>query len=319
VSTLVNHVSLLIVIANLIYVSLQIFTVLAAIPDKYQKERIYTIMTCSDRVQAQADVGCGLLMMSKTLYSSRQNQSPYSIEYRDYTNMLERYIEIVKELQKQRAVSNWISEFRSKWNWIDVLLSSKTSRPFNSDITGRKNEGTDITQPSFVLDTTRQYDGHSAANSDSIDSDGNAELNYSDEDDDSRYGPGGSPSTSFDMVTATGAGFNSVNGAYNLHGNHDGVKKFSRHCRVNDREQVFSLYRCRLNDGSRRWYISIVPEHIDPGTNKDIDFYYAPATGLDIELPPTDQWHSISEGRDPPPRLSYTLDEVLVPRHPDYC
>ena len=58
--------------------------------------------------------------------------------------------------------------------------------------------------------TSRQYNGNSAANSDSVDSDGNADLNYSEEDDDLRYDPAESSPISFDAFTATRAGLDYV-------------------------------------------------------------------------------------------------------------
>mmetsp|Transcript_22175 Transcript_22175/g.34309 ORF Transcript_22175/g.34309 Transcript_22175/m.34309 type:complete len:162 (-) Transcript_22175:598-1083(-) len=53
---------------------------------------------------------------------------------------------------------------------------------------------------------------------------------------------------------------------------------------------VFTLYRCKMNNGSHQWYISIVPPNKQPGTNADIDFYYAPSRARTggFETPPQD-------------------------------
>lgn len=41
------------------------------------------------------------------------------------------------------------------------------------------------------------------------------------------------------------------------------------------RTPTFTLYRCKLDTGDYRWYISIVPQNQMPGTQQDKDFYYA--------------------------------------------
>ena len=50
----------------------------------------------------------------------------------------------------------------------------------------------------------------------------------------------------------------------------------AKYCKIgmwNNENINFSLFRCKLSDETRRWYISIVPKNIQPGTNKDVDFY----------------------------------------------
>jgi hypothetical protein len=278
-------------------------------------------MTCPDKVP-HIDAGFGLISIVRAIYSLRQNQHQYTPDYRHFTLMLDRYMEVLRDLQKQKEVANWIDDVREKWNWIDHLFSSNNSRSMSSESTRRNDERAIIVQPSYIEATSRQYEGNSAANSDSVDSDG--ALNYSEEDEDSRYDPAVSSPVSFDIVTATGAGLGDVNGAYNLHGSHDGVKKFRKISRIQGREEVFTLYRCKLSDGMKRWFISIVPVDIAPGTNKDVDFYSAPATGDIDEMPPTDRWFLQHHGRAPPPKLSFgdedeILEQVDPTRPSDYC
>jgi len=69
-------------------------------------------------------------------------------------------------------------------------------------------------------------------------------------------------------------------------------------------EQKFGLFRCRLSDNSKRWYISIVPKNNNPGTSKDIDFYFQVATGEATELPGMSHW-ALARGPevDPSPTL----------------
>merc|ERR1712008_367456 len=79
----------------------------------------------------------------------------------------------------------------------------------------------------------------------------------------------------------------------------------------NSHDETFSLFRCRLSDNTRRWYISIVPKNIQPGTNKDSDFYYGAATGDQSELPDTVMWVTAKEnGKDPAPNVTYKCDPI---------
>ena len=50
---------------------------------------------------------------------------------------------------------------------------------------------------------------------------------------------------------------------------------------------------------TRKWYISIVPVGMPPGTSADIDFYYAIPD--ESETPPYDGWVTCDEGINPPP------------------
>ena len=118
---------------------------------------------------SNSDVGCGLLAVGKALFASRQNHSHFSMEYRNFTNMLERYVEVLKELLRQREVANWMAEYRVKWSWVDHLLYSNASRSINSGGTVRKDDVAVIAQPPYIEATSRQYGGNSAANSDSVD------------------------------------------------------------------------------------------------------------------------------------------------------
>ena len=282
---------------------------IAAIPDKYQRERITAILTCQEKIDLGTDIACGILPMVKTLYSIRQNPNHYATDFRNYNMILERYMEVVRDLQKQREVSNTLDEIRGKSNWVDQLLSSNPNRQISSvEGTRRRDERAVIAQPAYIEATSRHYDGNSAANSDSADSEN--VLHYSEEDDDSRYDAAESSPLTFEVVTVSGAGQDFINGAYNLQGEHDHVKKYKKISRHQEKEQTFVLYRCKLNDGYRRWYISIVPDNMSPGTSKDIDFYYAHAKGEEYEMPPMDNWVTCSpHGRAPPPKLAYTVDE----------
>ena len=109
-------------------------------------------------------------------------------------------------------------------------------------------------------------------------------------------------------ITVEGAGLQEVNGTYLRCGKHDRVSKFVRSTRYNGRSVDFMLFRTILLNGKRRWYISIVPENQQLGTEEDIDFYKSKATSTDCNIPPRDGWIAIPSngGANPPPRVYYT-------------
>lgn len=208
---------------------------------------------------------------------------------------VERYINAVKELSKLQKVHEWMSKHRDQWIWMDQWLGSDgvTQQQFRSDLSGRR----DVHPPAPPIN-------HS-------DSDMNPGMgNESDDDDDnSRYDQvdgfnGGG------KVIVHGAGVPAVNGTYILSDECDTVGKYVKDGVWKTQSQVFSLFRCQLSDHTRRWYISIVPKNHVPGTNKDIDFYSAPATGIEHETPP-DRWTTAKEGLDKPPVCTWKPDDEL--------
>jgi hypothetical protein len=108
-------------------------------------------------------------------------------------------------------------------------------------------------------------------------------------------------------MTVEGAGLREINGTYRRCGGNDGVSKYVRPSRYNGRLVNFMLFRCKLNDGTRRWYISIVPADVNPGTIQDIDFYAAQLSPgvVDHSIPPRDGWIAIPSngGASPPPTV----------------
>jgi regulator of replication initiation timing len=116
------------------------------------------------------------------------------------------------------------------------------------------------------------------------------EANSDSEDDDSAF-----DENLVKEMTVEGAGLRDINGTYARIGQNDNVSKFMRTSRYNGRSVDFMLFRCRLTDGSRRWYISIIPENAHPGTTQDIDFYaVVPSQQRSVFdpniLPPRDGW-----------------------------
>jgi hypothetical protein len=64
-----------------------------------------------------------------------------------------------------------------------------------------------------------------------------------------------------DEMIVSGCGIPVINGRYKKIGLCDRVPKYSKMGRWEGREEEFLLFRCKLSDGNRRWYISIVPRN----------------------------------------------------------
>ncbi|EJK72523.1 hypothetical protein THAOC_05939 [Thalassiosira oceanica] len=124
------------------------------------------------------------------------------------------------------------------------------------------------------------------------------------EDNDSRF----SDDSVAGGIQVEGCGLSEINGYFRRVGFHDDCPKFCKMTTFRGREEVFSLFRCRLTDNTRRWYISIVPMNSQPGTTKDVDFYAAPALSHD-DYPPAKSWMSVPHGGgiDPPPTLTFAI------------
>ena len=96
-----------------------------------------------------------------------------------------------------------------------------------------------------------------------------------------------------------------INGTYKRAGSHDGVSKFTKRCFYDGKDDEFSLFRCKLTDNTKRWYISIV-SNSHPGTTKDIDFYAAAVVpGENGNRPPLLNWQLAlnSKGKSPTPEV----------------
>jgi len=278
---------------------IMIFKVLAALPDEKQKERITTLMQSLEKVHVHSEGGSGLLVVAKELSLTRSSQH-YNSDYHHSSNLFERYIDALKDLQKLRGVSNWMSENRSVWSWIEQWLRSDMVQVSHHQIRGDYlSRGDGQVHLSDALDHQNQSD-----------SDANIGGNDSDDDDDSRFETGESYSTT-GKIAVSGAGLDAINGIYNYSGVFDNVARYSKIGIWQDHEETFSLFRCRLSDHTKRWYISIVPKNIQPGTNKDTDFYLAAATGDQSELPDNHNWVTAKEnGIDPPPTVTFKCDPI---------
>ena len=105
-------------------------------------------------------------------------------------------------------------------------------------------------------------------------------------------------------VVVQNDGVKFVNGFYTLDGIFDNLAKYCNIGILNNEDITFSLFRCKLSDETRRWYISIVPKDTQPGKNKDVEFYSAPMENEHYEPPPENSWSTAKgEGIDLTPMV----------------
>ena len=254
-----------------------------------QKERIKTIMQSNERISQSKHIGGGLLIIAKDLAMSRSSQH-YGNEYSHDSVLLDIYIEVISDLRKVMAVDEWMNANKEAWSWLEQWL-----RPDSGNISDRSDRSR--------RDGTVRQNGFDQTQSDS-DLNG---VNESDEedDDDSRFEAMESYSNvPSGVLQVQGAGIAQVNGIYTRTGSWDQVDLYTKHVIFEDREEVFTLFRCRLSDNSKRWYISIIPRNNNPGTSKDIDFYMATANNNVREVPHNYTWMSArAKDGDAPPTV----------------
>lgn len=110
------------------------------------------------------------------------------------------------------------------------------------------------------------------------------------------------------VVIVENAGFDAVNGVYKSSKKFDDVPIFTKTSIQNGQHTEFTMYRCVLSNGTRRWYISVIPQNQKPGTYRDIDYYFCPANDHANEVPHAIWWQTV-RGRgkavDPPPNVEW--------------
>lgn len=273
-SHLFIHHSSLYQVANILYLLFQVFKVLVAIPDEWQKDRISMLMT-SDHKEA-----FGLLRAGEMCANTRDNH-----------HYAEKILDLMKTLKKYRAVSEWMVENPVFQEWMEPQPRRMHQLQSRNDHSGRR-------------------DGHHNMHAGHSDSEGLHDSDDIDSDEDSAF------MNVIKEMTVEGAGLREINGTYRRCGGHDNVSKYVRPSRYNGRSVDFMLFRCKLTDGTRRWYISIVPENTHPGTTQDIDFYAAslsPGAGVDHSIPPRDGWIAIpSNGGGSPAPTVYPKESNIV-------
>ena len=186
------------------------------------------------------------------------------------------------------AISSWMQRNREPWAWMNNDPRPEMMHPMQARSDHDARRGGNPYQHSH-------HDQNSIDDDDSQNEDGSRSGEYEEE---SRL-----------RVVIMDCGVAEINGTYKKSGLYDCVPKFVCTSRYNGRDEEFSIFRCRLTDNTRRWYISIVPMTTHPGTTQDIDFY---ASLPDMDgFPPSEGWVTIGptsqptagRGVDPPPRV----------------
>ena len=107
-------------------------------------------------------------------------------------------------------------------------------------------------------------------------------------------------------ITVSGAGSLEVNGIFTLTAEIcDGLPVYRMQGTWRGRNCSFCLYRCRLSNGDKKWFISYVPQGVKPGTTKDVDYYVADQADH-FDFPPEHGWFvdpRCAEGVNPPPTV----------------
>lgn len=259
-------------------------------------------MQSNDRISQNKNIGGGLLVVAKDLAMTRSHQQ-YNNDYSHDSVLLEIYIEAINELKKVRAVDDWMTANKEAWSWLDQWLRPDSGNC--SDRSDRSRRDGAVRQSGF--DQT-----HS-------DSDLNGINESDDEDDDSRFEAMDSYNTSPNgVLQVQGAGITQVNGIYTQSSTWDNVALYTKEGIWEGANEVFSLFRCRLSDNSKRWYISIIPRNNNPGTSKDIDFYMSSADGALREVPHNYMWLSArGKDSDPPPSVVWKQEIGLSDNEED--
>jgi ubiquitin carboxyl-terminal hydrolase 9/24 len=209
---------------------------------------------------------------------------------RENHHYAEKILDLMKTLKKYRSVSEWMVENPVFQEWMEPQPRRMHQLQSRNDHSGRR-------------------DGHHNMHHGHSDSEGLHDSDDIDSDEDSAF------MNVIKEMTVEGAGLREINGTYRRCGGHDGVSKYVRPSRYNGRSVDFMLFRCKLTDGTRRWYISIVPENTHPGTTQDIDFYAASLSPgvVDHSIPPRDGWIAIpSNGGGSPAPTVYPKESNIV-------
>lgn len=199
-------------------------------PDNKQQERIYSIMRYNKNQHGED----GLLTKA-----AKVNQ----FEEEERKDFLPKVINMINELRKQRAVAKWMEQNREHWRWMDTenghVMNIQQSR---GDYSVRRG-GADYQQSTPNNQLSDDY---------SCEDDSDDDF----EDDNSNHNYG---SDEYPEVVVKNCGVPSINGVYKRIGHCDNAPKYSKTALHEGETVDFLLFRCRLSDNSRRWYISIVP------------------------------------------------------------
>ena len=119
--------------------------------------------------------------------------------------------------------------------------------------------------------------------------------------------------SSINYVTVSRAGAPEVNGEYKYYKMLKESAWFTK-CSTTTKK-IYSLYKYSLEDGGTAWFISETScksngDLIDPGSDGDLDYYFAATTSTDSVPTQDAKWEICSDsyGNDPPPIVEFQCD-----------
>jgi hypothetical protein len=113
-------------------------------------------------------------------------------------------------------------------------------------------------------------------------------------------------------VVVSAAGAWQVDGLYTFHKVLNGAGVYRKTTKYDEELVDVWIYRCRMQNNSLRWFISIAPDNRDPGTDADTDFYYSTA-GTNTAAAATGATAPITTGATIPTSLSAAEQDAFPP------
>ncbi|GMH88243.1 hypothetical protein TL16_g11098, partial [Triparma laevis f. inornata] len=202
----------------------RMFEVLVGLPDAFQGERIALIFQSKVEVKGLA---LGIFNVARE-YAT--NTAKWGLTNEDSVYM---YINIVRTLRKNGAVVEWMSEAerRPAWSWMERALEGTRGAPGSGGGGVAGGEGV------HADDDVAVSAGVGVG----------AVGGFVDSDDETDLG----------VITLMGAGVEACNGRYGHSGLFDRVGRWTKEAVVNGNTVTMCVYRCKLDDDSRKWFISV--------------------------------------------------------------
>jgi ubiquitin carboxyl-terminal hydrolase 9/24 len=171
---------------------------------------------------------CGLIV-----HAQQFNQS-YSDEHQD---CFDKILNMMHELRRIRAVAKWMDQNQQLWAWMEPENEPDVVHPQQSrgDYSVRRG-GANHYEATHMSDEEDDEDF-----------------------DDDQDEPSGPMAEMYKEVVVKNCGVPEINGVYKQSGYCDGVFRYSKTGMWEGKQEDFMLFRCKLSDDTRRWYISIVP------------------------------------------------------------
>ncbi|GMH86528.1 hypothetical protein TrVE_jg4673 [Triparma verrucosa] len=259
----------------------RIFEAIVGLPDAFQQERMRTIFYSTVEVKG---LQLGIFNVAREY---AQNTVKWGLTNEESAYM---YINIVRSLRKNGAVVEWMGEEKRRpaWAWMDRVLNGEVGARGGAGAGGGGRSGDDDVAVVAGGGVGVQPIG-----------------GFVDSDDETDLG----------VINLMGAGVEACNGRYGHSGTFDRVGKWTKEAVVNGATVTMCVYRCKLDDDSRRWFVSVIPKGQKPGTNRDVDYYGNSSLGEGF-YPPTHGWTAVTDtngaGMSPGPIISFGGIDVDV-------